>query len=265
MISKTNYPSAPRHPPEAWTERIADGLFNILLPDSCICCSAPVARLRDHGVCDECWVRLLQLRIEPPFCPSCGIPFPPTREPANDLCIPCSRVSPDFSSARSFGYYTAELRRIIHQLKFSGRQDLAQLLAPLLLSTFFNTWRREEVDAIIPVPLHSKRLRERGFNQAALIGKILAQVLACPFLPEGLRRTRLTAPQVGLSDPGRVRNVRGAFLAARSCPIVGMRILVVDDVLTTGATAGSAARALLDAGAARVSVLSLARTVAEQD
>jgi ComF family protein len=168
---------------------------------------------------------------------------------------------PPFAGARSFGYYTAELSGVIRGFKFLGRRNLAGLLAPLLARVFHDTWTAEEFDLIVPIPLHARRKRERGYNQSELLARSLAGLVAVPCAKNVLVRTRPTLPQVGLSDARRLENVRGAFRCPNPVRAAGKRILLIDDVMTTGATAGSAARALLDAGALRVSILTAARAV----
>ncbi len=165
---------------------------------------------------------------------------------------------PAYTGARSFGYYTAELSGLIQGLKFQGRRNLATLLAPLLAETFFDTWSRTDFDAVVPVPLHSKRKRERGYNQSELLAHLLARQIALP-CDHALLRVRSTLPQVGLTDSQRLDNVQNAFRCIKPQRISGRRILLIDDVMTTGATVESAARALLEGGALRVSVLTVAR------
>jgi len=166
--------------------------------------------------------------------------------------------APPYSGARSYGYYTAELSKVILELKFHGRRNTVDLLAPLLAGTFLGNWRREDFDALVPVPLHPRRRRERGYNQSELLTRSLARRVALPCC-RALVRVRPTVPQVGLTDSQRQENVRKAFRCRDAGQISGMRVLLVDDVMTTGATAASAAQALLDGGAMRVSVLTVAR------
>lgn len=165
---------------------------------------------------------------------------------------------PPFAGARSFGYYTAELAGIIQELKFHGRRNLVKRLIPLLTAAYFESWSRDDFDLVVPVPLHAKRRRERGYNQSELIAKALAKQAGVPFV-QGLVRIRPTLPQVGLSHTERIENVRRAFHLAKGFEISKKRILLIDDVMTTGATAASAAQTLLDCGALRVSILTVAR------
>jgi ComF family protein len=165
---------------------------------------------------------------------------------------------PPFSGARSFGYYTAELGKIVQELKFHGRKNLVKLLSPLLAAAYFESWCSADFDLIVPVPLHSKRRRERGYNQSELLARALERQIAVPY-DSALIRVRPTLPQVGLTHSERTDNVRKAFQCSQPLRIARKRILLIDDVMTTGATVGSAARALLEGGAVRVSVLTVAR------
>ncbi len=217
--------------------------------------------MQDCGVCRHCWENALRMQVLPPLCPSCGIPFQSAAVESGQLCGGCSLRTPPYSGARSFGYYRSELSRLVRGFKFEGRKNLSALLSPLLARTFVSAWNPEDVDLVVPVPLHPRRRRERGFNQAALLTRDLSRLIAVPWLESILVRTRNTAPQVGLSDSERLQNVRQAFHCTRPVAVAHKRILLVDDVMTTGATVCSASDALLDAGALRVSVLTLARAV----
>ncbi len=248
--------------PPSLMRRIGDGLLNLFFPESCLACSAPTSRLQDHGICSACWQKALALRIAGSCCPSCGLPYPSFEPGATHLCGKCTECLPAYSGARAFGCYTSELSRIIRALKFDGRQDLAGLLAPLLASAFLDSWSPQEIDFIVPVPLHPRRKRERGYNQAALLANQLGKRLGLPCNQLILTRVRATPPQVGLSDAERGHNVRHAFRCTKPAVVRGQRILLVDDVMTTGSTVASASEALLDAGAAKVWVLTLARAVA---
>jgi ComF family protein len=153
------------------------------------------------------------------------------------------------------------LRGAIHGLKFQSRRNLASLLGPLLAATFLDSWERSEVDLVLPIPLHPRRQRERGFNQAALLARSMTRLLALPYDEKCLERTRATAPQAALTNRERLRNMAGAFECRRPAEVRKRRVLLIDDVMTTGATVAGAARALLECGAHRVSVLTVARAV----
>ncbi len=260
MESKPYFPTT-REIPHTILRCVADGILNLVFPDTCLICSAPALRQQDCGVCDVCWDTTLQLEINPPWCPSCGIPFQAFNPGTEHLCGDCTLEMPPYSGARSFGYYRGELSRLAQGLKFDGRRNLSGMLSPLLARAFVRSWDRGQIDVIVPVPLHPKRRRVRGFNQSALLARNLGRSLGLPVSEAALRRVRLTLPQVGLTDAERVKNVLGAFLCSKTALAAGKRILLVDDVMTTGATVRSAAQALLQAGALRVSVLTLARAV----
>ena len=239
---------------------VADGFLNLFYPETCFICSSPVARRRECGLCDDCWRKILELRIEGARCRSCGAPLPGFAGDSGNICLECIRRPPPYSGARAFGYYSTEMRRAIHELKFEGRRPLVKLLAPLLADVFLESWQREDFDFITSVPLHPGRRRKRGFNQAELLSRSLARIIGLPEL-RTLRRAAATRSQVGLSDAQRLENVRNAFICAHIDRAAGKRILLIDDVMTTGATAASASQALIDAGAEKVSVLTVVRAV----
>ena len=261
VIPRPLFPST-RDLPPTLIRRLADGILNLVFPESCLVCAAPVSRQRDRGICRDCWQKALRLRITGALCPSCGIPYQSFEEENAHLCGKCILNLPLYSGARAFGYYSAELSRIVRAFKFDGRRDLAPLIASLLLSAFLEFWLPQDIDLIVPVPLHSKRKKERGYNQAALLGRSLARLLGKSCGERVLARVRSTLPQVGLSDADRVRNVQAAFTCTRPAQVRAHRVLLLDDVMTTGSTVASATEALLDAGAARVCVLTVARAVA---
>jgi ComF family protein len=257
VTPKPYFPTT-RDQPDTYVRKILDGLLNLVYPETCFICSTPVARQQDCGICDNCWQKVTALKIRPPRCSSCGLPFYSFEENSERLCGDCIQQMPPYAGARSFGHYSAELSRVIQEFKFGGRQNLVGLLAPLLADAFFDAWGRDEFDLVVPVPLHPKRKRDRGYNQAELLAVSLARLLAIPYC-KALLRIRSTQPQVGLTDSQRLENVRKAFSCYRPKRISKQRILLIDDVMTTGATVESAAQALLDAGAWRVSVLTVAR------
>src|SRR5262249_22236450 len=150
---------------------IRDAALNLVYPQDCLICGVPVARHQDQSVCGQCWQRVLQLRLAAPWCPSCGLPLGarlserPDMNPVPEfvgsapasICLKCAVRLPAYSGARSFGYYTSELGRLVQAFKFKGRRDLGRLLAPLLASVYLESWPERAADLIIPVPLHSKR------------------------------------------------------------------------------------------------------------
>lgn len=202
--------------------------------------------------------------LEPPLCPRCGIMFK-GRVGDNHLCGRCREQPPGFLKARAAFVYDRSLVDVIHCFKYKRKLQLAAPLGLLLRRTFVRHWGDERVDAILPVPLHGRRLRSRGFNQSELLVRGWKNdpggAQAPPILAGVLRRVRATAPQAGLGRRERETNIRDAFAVRRPEAIAGRHLLLVDDVVTTGATAAEAARVLLKSGAARVDVLALARVI----
>jgi ComF family protein len=228
---------------------LIDSILNLLFPVACVVCRARVLERRWGAACPDCWSRLEPLA--PPFCPQCGEPAPAIE----GLCGRCRKGEYAFDLARSALFFTDTLREIIHHLKYAERVSLARSLGDILKVCLEHEPFSGRI--VVPVPLHRKRERERGFNQAELLAQRVARRLGVPTRPRWLARVRATRPQSDLVAAERRANVRGAFRAAPE--VSGRHVLVVDDVLTTGATLGECARALRDGGARRVGVLTVAR------
>ena len=195
-----------------------------------------------------------------PGCAVCGEPFPGLG--GTLPCDACRRSPPPYAFARAVAEYRDGMREAIHALKFGGRPVLATPLGRLLAEAGARALPvppGDWVEGLVPVPLHPARLAERGFNQAELLAAPCAARWRVPLLPHALIRLRATRPQTDLDPAARRANVRDAFRVRRPPAVEGRRVLLVDDVLTTGATVGAAARALRAAGAAAVGVLTLAR------
>ena len=235
--------------------RLSSYLFALVFPDDCRVCGQPLEEVSRVPVCRPC------LRLPTPlaadyFCVSCRTPFA-NHFPldASGRCALCRGNLQGFDAAYSFGSYEGALRELIHLFKYGRVRTLARPLAGHLVSALP---REERFDAIVPMPLHWFRRWERGFNQAALLARELGRRSGLPVI-QAARRKRPTAPQAGLSNARRRVNVAGAFAPASQRSVRGLRVLLVDDVLTTGATASACARALKNAGARYVAVLTLAR------
>jgi len=168
----------------------------------------------------------------------------------------CRLGAAGFDEVYSFGWYQGALRKLIHLFKYSGVRPLAPVFGRYLKRALPVD---REFDVVIPMPLHWKRRWQRGFNQSALLAREVARRFDVP-VSKVVRRRRATPPQAGLSHAKRRANVRGAFRMKRGTRLDGLRVLLIDDVLTTGATAAACARELKRAGAAHVTVLALART-----
>jgi ComF family protein len=225
--------------------------LDLVFPALCPLCETPLAAGRRDPLCGACWEAMP--RIRPPWCERCGVPTP---APPPEPCTSCRADPPLWDWARAGAEYEGAVRDAIHAFKFEGKRALARPLAALVLEQAGHGLGPGPV-ALIPVPLARDRERARGFNQAALLAERLATALRVPARPRWLARVRATGPQSDLGAAARRANVRGAFLAVPA--VAGRHVIVVDDVLTTGATAAECTRALRAAGAARVGVLAVAR------
>lgn len=184
-------------------------------------------------------------------------------------CGECLQRPKRFRMARAFGVYDEALLDAIHRFKYRGKIQLARPLGTLLAAALLMHWRDDPPDLVVPVPLHPRRLRERGFNQALLLSRgwfrggrsLRSQLPPMALERDILQRKRWTAPQTGLGRKARLNNIRNAFTVAGRDRIAGKKILLIDDVYTTGATVNECARVLRKAGAARVDALTLARTL----
>lgn len=237
------------------------GLLRLVLPPLCPVCGCQVTS--NGSLCPDCWKNVHFL--DGPVCVCCGTPFE-VDSGAAMMCGACLSRPPAFDRARAVLRYTDSSKAPVLALKHGDRLDLAPLLARWMLRS--GTDLILDSDCIVPVPLHRRRLWLRRYNQAAELARCLARVTGLTYAPQVLRRWRATKSQGDMpSASARRHNVRGVFMV----PVVqrdfvnGQRILLIDDVLTTGATAEACARVLLRAGAKKVSVLAVARVVRGAD
>ena len=239
--------------------RLAQEVVLFIYPSTCAGCSI---HLDSEGSGPFCPVCLKTLELVPePYCPTCGKPYS-TAGPTPHLCGDCLGGVHLFDRARATGFYRGLLREVIHRFKYGGQTFLARPLAKILAASGKELAKLHKIDLIVPVPLHSKRLRQRGFNQASLLARHLGSALKISVDYASLRRSRWTEPQTGLTRRQRAINVKGAFDLARPERIEAKSILLVDDVFTTGETVNQCVRALKkDGGAKEVVVLTVARTV----
>jgi len=231
-------------------------LLAFFFPDNCRLCDSPLDRHDRIPVCSAC-LDAPQPYAPEIFCLQCRIAFESgARLDENGLCATCGSGQTHYSAAYSYSHYEGVLRGLIHLLKYDGVRPLAD---------HFGRWlalslpRGSRYDAIIPVPLHWLRYLRRGFNQSDLLAQSLSRRTGLPVISGALRRTRSTPKQALLDENSRLDNLRGAFQVVRPEAIAGRRLLLIDDVLTTGATMNTCALALQQAGAAHVSILTLAR------
>ena len=271
----------------ALAERAAATLFFTLFPADCRICGSPLLRVSRLPVCKTCLLALGPLQGS--YCSVCGEGlrspggihrletdgFETDRSETHRFeavggetrCLLCQRADPPFERAVAYGSYDSELRDLIHLLKFQQARPAAAVLGRVLAGTIANLARVMPVGmiAVVPVPLHTRKQAQRGFNQAEVIARGALKELSLPKrfdLCAGiLVRQRETGSQIGLTRHQRRENLRGAFVVSDRTRILNRDVLLVDDVFTTGTTASECTRVLLRAGAARVWVATVARTL----
>lgn len=219
----------------------------------CAFCGSQVSETDSHG-CINCLNRLIL--ISPPICRRCGRPLH-NQNPNEIYCSECLTHPRFFSTARAVGIYDGFLRQAILSLKFKSHTRLALPMAGWLKETLYKERLQRSYDLIVPVPLHPQRLYERGYNQAELLSGNLAALLKKRHAPEALSRIDNAIQQSTLTAAGRAANIRGAFECLHPGIITGQRVMLIDDVLTTGSTASECARVLLKSGCTQVIVLTV--------
>jgi len=230
-------------------------LLDLLLPPRCISCQEIV--LQEKSLCVDCWSEANF--ITAPFCSCCGLPFE-IDIPDQALCLDCARAHPPFKTARTVFPYDDFSKGLILAFKHGDRTDLAPTMAAWMRRSAAEMMSK--CDLILPVPLHWRRLGARRYNQAALLCHELAKLNTTPCDPNILKRIRHTPSQGHLSRMARQRNLQAAFQVTQD--VTGRSILLVDDVLTTGATILNCTNVLLKAGAKEVHVLTFARVIQNQ-
>jgi len=262
-----------------WAQRISEGLFSVLFPSDCRICGEPQLNISRLPVCPDCVAGIHPVRGR--VCSICGervlSSYAETDSDGLRRCPVCRRVERPFGRAVAYGSYEGGLRELIHLLKYNGVRPAAKVLGRMLAEAWAALEPEFEQAAfergmfdrqpilVIPVPLYKSRRRQRGFNQAELIARDAVKVHPVrermQLAPEILQRTRDTHSQIGLTSHQRRLNLRGAFAVARAAEVTGRDVILVDDVYTTGTTATECARVLRRAGARRVWVATVARTL----
>ena len=231
---------------------IKEAILDILYPQNvaCILCRQRAEDIDEKGLCRACADTLPT--IAPPVCHKCGRPVV-----EEGICIDCAYMRYHFDQAVSVLHYTPEIKQLIHRFKYGGISYLSRTLGWWMAQAFEQRcgWK---VDVIVPVPLHPRRQRQRGFNQSALLAKELGKYIGVPVNERALIRKKYTPAQAGLNKFQRMQNLQGAFEVREIEAVRGKSVLLVDDVFTTGSTVDECSRALLQAGVQRVYVLTLA-------
>jgi len=257
------YEWAARMAAAAWqaVRDAAGGLTAVVMPDDCRVCQRPREDASRIPVCDECLGSFL--RIQEPFCAVCGRPMLPGAHLGAEgpLCALCHRGVYSFQLARSYAAYDQSLMRAVTLLKHAAIRPLARWFGLRLAEVARSRLHGFEPQIVVPVPLHPDRQRERGFNQAELLAQVVAQELGLPMDSRAIQRQKPRPPKHRLSRHERWEAARGAYAPAPDGRIDNRRVLLVDDVFTTGATLDACARALRSAGAAQVAALTIARVI----
>lgn len=240
--------------------RLGAAVLDQLYPPLCLYCESAVATA--DALCGACFAKLRP--ITAPYCPVLGIPFEVSLGP-DALSAEAIADPPPFGRARSVVLYNDVARKLVSRLKYGDRPELARFCARLMASAGHELWEGDPV--LVPVPLHRTRQFERRYNQSAELARALGRVTGLKADPLLVARTRRTTQQVGLSADARTRNVAGAFTARPDLieRLRGRRVVIVDDVVTTGSTVKAVTRALNRAGADQVDVISFARVTVAGD
>jgi competence protein ComFC len=239
----------------ASVRKISFGLFHVFFPDNCRLCEAPLTEVSRVPVCRPCITKPEPLQAEY-YCAACRSPFV-NEFPLDEqgLCGLCRRGLNGFDAAYSFGFYEGALGELVQLFKYGKVTTLARPLGEMLTRALP---RNQRFDVVVPMPMHWRRRWERGFNQADLLARELGRRSGLP-VRQLVNRGTATPPQAGLTSAKRRANVAAAFQIPNPARVKNQRVLLIDDVLTTGATAGACARALKKAGAHSVTVLTVAR------
>lgn len=237
-------------------KQLFHALLDVILPPICHICHTFIPNAGTLHICQACRDNLPL--VSSPLCPVCGIPFIGTG--SDHRCGPCLTSPPHFDTARAHFLYEGPIRNLIHSFKYNQQTQLRNPLALLTLEGIDTFLTDQNPHLIVPVPLHRSRLRQRGFNQAVLLGRVISNHLSLPMIPNALVRIRPTEPQIDLSAAERRVNVKGAFTVFKPDHVAGKRILLLDDVMTTGSTMDECAKELKKAGADVVISATIART-----
>ena len=239
-------------------KHILTALADIVFPPRCLTCTAIIDHQNHTSFCPACFSKIHYVRS--PLCPCCGIPFEGA-DGCDHICGDCITSKAVFSVARAVGHYETILLEAIHRFKYNGKIYIGEILGRLMAEFAYPLFNISENSLIMPVPLHPKKLRERGFNQSVILAREISKKYSISLDFMTLRRHINTEPQISLGKKERESNVRGVFSVADPERIKGQKIILVDDVYTSGSTVKECARVLMKNKAVTVAVVTLARAV----
>lgn len=250
------------------TKRIFWGLFNLIFPAECRLCPNPLKTIRERYICFDCLGKIEPLGS--PMCEKCGKPLASSFNLVqHPLCRQCRTMKRYFISARAVGTYEGVLKKAIWLFKYEGKTGLQDALGSLMIDRINQLgWankvdplsiKREGIDIIIPVPLHKAKLKSRGYNQSDILATFISKKMNIPISRNNLKRIKATITQASLRRKERIKNIHNAFCVQQPEKFSGKRILLIDDVFTTGATSNECSRILKQAGSSDIFILTLSR------
>lgn len=247
----------------ALLRQVIETALMFLYPAQCRgTCDTPLGLEPVPYFCSACWTQMQF--VEPPWCEMCGTPLlcaASSDADKSEVCDECAKAPPRYGKLRTIAFYEETLRQAIHLFKFEKRTALAKPLIQLMLAHLPDDCRIEDYDFILPIPIHKKRMRERGFNQSILLAEGIAKAKGVPIATDIFVRDKNTKAQSSLAGwEARQENIIGAFKLRKPKAVFGKRLLLIDDVFTTGATIREAVKELWNAGPGEIDVLTLART-----
>lgn len=245
----------------ALRQQVIETALTFLYPAQCRACDTPLGLEPVPYFCNACWAQMQF--VEPPWCEMCGTPLRSafsSDADGSEVCDACAKAPPRYGKLRTIAFYEAALQEAIHLFKFEKRTGLAKPLIQLMLAHLPDDCRIEDYHFILPIPIHKKRLRERGFNQSRLLAEGIAKAKGVPIATDIFVRHKNTKAQSSLAGRERQENITDAFELRKPDAIFGKRLLLIDDVFTTGATIREAVKELWNADPGEIDVLTLART-----
>lgn len=239
---------------------LKEELLTLIYPKICFGCDKSLPPKHEGYLCPDCLDKIN--KPQPPFCISCGKSIDPAPGRCGiDRCPECAGYSYNFTRGYTASIYDGLIKDCLHNFKYNAHTYLANTLAGVMIDFALKHIDIGKIDAITSVPLHWKRLRDRGFNQASVLASILSKKVNKPFVKNSIYRTKVIKPQVELPRQDRIKNVQGVFRIKNPKNFLDKHILLIDDVFTTGATLNECSKVLLEAGAREVWVFTLTRGI----